>query len=54
MRTRSERITFGSSDFSFVGLAAEQPIPFPGKLGLKSAIAELEANRERAMRDATL
>jgi hypothetical protein len=29
-------------------------IPFPGKLGLKSAIAELEANRRDAMREATL
>jgi hypothetical protein len=49
---RSDRITFGSSDFSFVKLTAEQPIPFPGKP--KSAIAELEANRERAMQDAML
>ena len=51
---RSDRITSGNSDFSFVELAAEQPIPFPGKLDLTSAIAELEANRERGMRDATL
>jgi len=46
--------TFGESDFSFVEVSAEQEIPFPGKLGLRSSIAEREAERERAMRDMTV
>jgi outer membrane protein TolC len=45
--------TFGESDFSFVEVAAEQEVPFPGKLALRERIAEREAGRERAMRDAT-
>ena len=43
--------TFGESEFTFFEVSAEQEIPFPGKLGLRSRIAEREAERERAMRD---
>lgn len=46
-------LTFGDSDFSFVEIGAEQEVPFPGKLGLREQIAKREAERERAMRDAT-
>jgi len=45
------KTTFGKSEFSFFEVSAEQEIPFPGKLGLRSRIAEREAERERAMRD---
>jgi outer membrane protein TolC len=45
--------TFGDSEFSFVEVAAEQEIPFPGKRSLRQRIAEREAERERAMRDMT-
>jgi cobalt-zinc-cadmium efflux system outer membrane protein len=45
--------SFGDSDFSFVEIGAEQEVPFPGKLALRERIAEREAERERAMRDAT-
>lgn len=34
-----DRVTLGSSDFSFVRLGASQEVPFPGKLGLKRDIA---------------
>lgn len=47
------RITLGKSEFSFVEFAAEQEVPFPGKLGLRGQIAEQEAAREHAMRDVT-
>jgi len=47
-------ISFGDSDFSFFEVAAEQEVPFPGKLGLRERIALREAERERAMRDMTL
>jgi outer membrane protein TolC len=47
-------ISFGDSEFSFLEVAAEQEIPFPGKLGLRERIALREAERERAMRDTTL
>lgn len=47
-------LTFDESDFSFVEIAAEQEVPFPGKLSLRREIAEHEAERERAMRDMTL
>jgi outer membrane protein TolC len=46
--------TFGESEFSYFEVSAEQEIPFPGKLGLRSRIAEREAERERAMRDMTV
>jgi outer membrane protein TolC len=46
--------TFGDSEFSFFEVAAEQEVPFPGKLGLRERIALREAERERAMRDMTL
>jgi outer membrane protein TolC len=46
-------LTLGESDFSFVEVAAEQEIPFPGKLALRERVALREAERERAMRDAT-
>lgn len=46
-------LTFGASEFSFVEIGAEQEIPFPGKLGLRERMAQREAERERAMRDAT-
>jgi len=45
------KTTFGESEFTFFEVTAEQEIPFPGKLGLRSRIAEREAERERAMRD---
>jgi len=45
------KATFGESDFTYFEVSAEQEIPFPGKLGLRSRIAEREAERERAMRD---
>jgi outer membrane protein TolC len=47
-------ISFGDSEFSFFEVAAEQELPFPGKLGLRESIALREAERERAMRDMTL
>ena len=47
-------ITFGDAEFSFLEVAAEQEVPFPGKLGLRERIALREAERERAMRDMTL
>ena len=47
-------LTFDESDFSFVEIAAEQEVPFPGKLSLRREIAEREADRERAMRDMTV
>lgn len=50
---RADRITLGQSDFSYVELSAEQEVPFPGKLALRSQIATREAARERAMRDTT-
>lgn len=46
-------LTFGDSDFSFVEIGAEQEIPFPGKRALRERIAVREAERERAVRDAT-
>ena len=49
-----DRITFSQSEFTFWEVAAEQEIPFPGKLGLRGEIAEKEADRERAIRDATV
>jgi cobalt-zinc-cadmium efflux system outer membrane protein len=51
---RFDQITFGESDFSFLEVAAEQEIPFPGKLGLRERIATRDAERERAMRDMTV
>lgn len=48
-----DEITWGDSEFSYLELALEQEIPFPGKLGLREQIASREAGRERAMRDAT-
>ena len=45
------KTTFGESEYSYFEVSAEQEIPFPGKLGLRSRIAEREAERERAMRD---
>jgi outer membrane protein, heavy metal efflux system len=51
---RSDRITLGESEFSFVELFAEQEIPFPGKLGRRAEMASREAEREGAMRDATV
>ena len=51
---RSDRITLGESEFSFVELSAEQEVPFPGKLGLRARAAGREAEREGAVRDATV
>ena len=48
-----DEITWGDSEFSYLELALEQEIPFPGKLGLREQIATREAERERAMRDVT-
>ena len=47
-------ISFGESEFSFFEVAAEQEVPFPGKLGLRERIALRESERERAARDLTL
>ncbi len=47
-----DSITWGDSEFSYLELALEQEVPFPGKLGLREQIATREADRERAMRDA--
>jgi outer membrane protein TolC len=49
-----DRLTLGDSEFSYVELSLEQEVPFPGKLGLRQLIATREAERERAMRDATI
>lgn len=49
-----DSITFGDSEFSYLEFAAEQEVPFPGKLGLRGDIAEREAEREKAMRDETV
>ena len=46
-------LSFGESEFSFVEIGAEQELPFPGKRSLRERIAVREAERERAMRDAT-
>jgi len=46
-------LSFGESEFSFVEIGAEQELPFPGKRSLRERIALREAERERAMRDAT-
>ena len=51
---QSDRITWGESDFSFVELFGEQEVPFPGKLSLRAEMASREAEREGAMRDATV
>jgi outer membrane protein TolC len=48
------RVTFGQSDFTYLEFSGEQEVPFPGKLGLKASVAAREAERERAMRDATV
>lgn len=46
--------TIGEREMSFAALSVEQEVPFPGKLGLRGAIAGREAEREQAMRDATV
>ncbi len=51
---RFDQITLGESDFSFVEFSAEQEVPFPGKLGLRARMADRDAEREGAMRDATI
>lgn len=51
---QSDKITLGESEFSYVEFAAEQEVPFPGKLGLRASMATREAARETAMRDATV
>lgn len=51
---QSGRITFGQSDFTYLEFSGEQEVPFPGKLGLRASVATREAERERAMRDATI
>ena len=49
-----DRLTLGESEFSYVELSLEQEVPFPGKLGLRQLVASREAERESAMRDATI
>lgn len=44
----------GSSDFAWLRIGAEQEIPFPGKLGLREAVAAHEADREGALYHATV
>lgn len=44
----------GSSDFAWLRFGAEQEIPFPGKLGLREAVATREADREGALYRATV
>ena len=51
---QSDRITWGESDFSFIEIFGEQEVPFPGKLGLRAEMATREAEREGAMRNATV
>ncbi len=51
---KTDRLTLGESDFSFLEFSAEQEVPFPGKLGLRGDVAAREADRERAMRDETV
>ena len=45
--------TFGDSDCTYLEIGVEQEVPFPGKRGLRERIAGRDADRERAMRDAT-
>jgi len=44
----------GSTDFAWLRFGAEQEIPFPGKLGLREAVAAREADREGALYRATV
>jgi cobalt-zinc-cadmium efflux system outer membrane protein len=48
------RLSQGSSDFSWLRFGAEQEVPFPGKLSLKETAAAREADREGAMYRATV
>lgn len=48
------QLTLGDREMSFAGVSVEQEVPFPGKLGLRGEIATREAERERAIRDATM
>lgn len=49
-----QQLTLGDREMSFAGVSVEQEVPFPGKLGLRGEIATREAERERAIRDATI
>lgn len=49
-----QQLTLGDREMSFAGVSVEQEVPFPGKLGLRGEIATREAERERAVRDATV
>lgn len=49
-----QQLTLGDREMSFAGVSVEQEVPFPGKLALRGEIATREAERERAIRDATI
>lgn len=44
-----DKLTLGTSEFSWVSFGVEQEVPFPGKLGLKEQAASQEAEREGAL-----
>ncbi len=49
-----KRLRQGSSDFSWFRFGAEQELPFPGKLGLREAVAQREADRQAEIHRATV
>jgi outer membrane protein, heavy metal efflux system len=42
---------FSNSDFAYIGFAASQDLPYPGKLRLKGDVANREADMQRAQAD---
>lgn len=49
-----DHFTQGTADFSFLRFGAEQEIPFPGKLALRTAVAAREADRQGVLYRATV
>jgi cobalt-zinc-cadmium efflux system outer membrane protein len=39
---------YTNSDFSYIGVGASQELPYPGKLGLRGAVAERDADTKQA------
>jgi len=39
---------YTNSDFSYIGIGASQELPYPGKLGLRGAVAERDADTKQA------
>ena len=39
---------YTNSDFSYIGIGASQQLPYPGKLGLRGAVAERDADTKQA------